>query len=62
MVRCQAITAVYDRGVPLTFNADYSTSAALLAATIPSGNYATCKLARDYFGSTRANRNGYGGR
>jgi hypothetical protein len=37
----QAITAVYDRGVPLTFNADYSTSAALLAATIPSGNYAT---------------------
>lgn len=38
-----AISAVYDRGSSLTFNADFATSALLLAATIPAGNYATCK-------------------
>lgn len=44
----QAITAVYDRGSALTLNTDYATSALLLAATIPAGNYATC-LAQGYF-------------
>ena len=37
-----AISAVYVRGVALGFAADYATSALLIAATIPSGQYATC--------------------
>lgn len=36
------ITAVYDRGVPLTFDGNYSTTALLLAAVIGAGKYATC--------------------
>lgn len=38
----QAITAVYDRGVSLTFSADYASAALLASASIASGNYATC--------------------
>lgn len=38
----EAITAVYDRGVSLTFSADYADAAALAAAVIPASNYATC--------------------
>lgn len=38
-----AITAVYDRGVALTFQTDYATSALLIAAGITAGNYSTCK-------------------
>jgi hypothetical protein len=37
-----AITAVRDSGVALAFSADYLTSALLIAATIPGGQYATC--------------------
>jgi hypothetical protein len=44
----QAITAVYDQGVLLTAGADYATAAALRAATIAAGSYATC-LAQGYF-------------
>lgn len=36
------IPAVYDRGSALTKDADYATYAALVAATIPAGSYATC--------------------
>ena len=42
------ISAVYDRGAALTKGADYSNSAALLAATIAPGKYATC-LREGYF-------------
>lgn len=38
----QAVTAVRDKGVPLAFAADYPDYAALIAATIPAGEYATC--------------------
>jgi hypothetical protein len=44
----QAITAVYDRGSPLTFSANYATTALLKAATIAAGSYATC-LATGFF-------------
>lgn len=39
----QSFDAVYDRGAVLTFAADYPTYAALIAATVSSGYYATCK-------------------
>lgn len=38
----QAITAVYSRGVALTPGSNYATSALLLAASITSGQFATC--------------------
>ena len=38
----QAVTALRHGGVPLTFDADYPDFAALAAATIASGKYATC--------------------
>lgn len=38
----QAISAVYDTGVPLTFDADYATSVLLRNATLVPGEYATC--------------------
>ncbi len=38
----KAIPAVYVRGSVLTLAADYATSAALRAATIPAGRFATC--------------------
>ena len=38
----EGITAARDGGSPLTFFADYPTYAALVAATIPAGQYATC--------------------
>ncbi|MCW2309748.1 hypothetical protein [Rhodobium gokarnense] len=38
----QAISAVYANGVALDFDQDYGTAAALLAAAIPSGDFATC--------------------
>ncbi len=38
----QAISAVYDRGAPIDFDQDYGSLAALRAATIPAGRYATC--------------------
>jgi hypothetical protein len=44
----QAITAVYDRGVALTFSADYANVALLTAAVIAAGSYATC-IALGYF-------------
>ncbi len=37
-----AIPKVYDRGVELTAGANYATSALLTAATVASGDYATC--------------------
>lgn len=37
-----AITAVYDRGVALSFGADYATNALLTAASVSAGNYSTC--------------------
>jgi hypothetical protein len=37
-----AISAVYDKGYPLTFSANYATPALLRAATIADGSYATC--------------------
>lgn len=40
-----AIDAVYDRAQALTFDADYAAYAALAAATIPAGRYATCVAA-----------------
>lgn len=36
------VVNVLDRLIPLTFNANYATLAALKAATIPAGSYATC--------------------
>lgn len=42
-----SVDAVYDRGVPLTFSANYATYALLAAATIAPGYYATC-LAQGY--------------
>ncbi|MFT4117457.1 hypothetical protein [Bradyrhizobium sp.] len=39
----QAVDAVYDRGVPLVADADYVTYAALVAASVVSGRYATCR-------------------
>ena len=39
------IPAVYSRAVALGRDADYATPAALMAATIPSGRYATCLAA-----------------
>jgi hypothetical protein len=44
----QSILANYDRGSPLTLSADYSTVAALRAATVPAAGFATCK-AQGYF-------------
>lgn len=41
----QAIDAVYDRGVPLTADADYASYAALIAASVASGRFATCRAA-----------------
>lgn len=38
----EAVLGVYDSGIPLTFDADYASTAALDAATIQSGYYATC--------------------
>jgi hypothetical protein len=38
----QEITAAYDKGAPYTYDADYADNAALQAATIPAGYYATC--------------------
>lgn len=38
----QSISNVRDRGVSLTFSADYANKAALAAATVPASNYATC--------------------
>lgn len=40
--RVNAIPAVYDMGVALGFDADYATSALLIAAAIPGGKYGTC--------------------
>lgn len=37
-----AVTAVYDRGVPLVFGSDRANYAALAAAVISAGNYDTC--------------------
>jgi hypothetical protein len=37
-----AIFAVRDRGIPLSFDADYANYAALVAASISDGEYATC--------------------
>lgn len=37
-----AISAVYDKGYPLTFFADYATPALMRAATLDDGSYATC--------------------
>lgn len=37
-----AISTVYDRGVALTLDADYASYAALTAATITAGKFATC--------------------
>lgn len=39
----QSIDAVYDGGFPLTFFGDFATMTDLLAATIPPGNFATCR-------------------
>ncbi len=44
----QAIDAVYDRGVALTAGSDFANYAALAAATVAGGTYATC-LAEGYF-------------
>jgi hypothetical protein len=38
----QTVTAVYDGRVALVFSADYPTYAALAAATVTAGHYATC--------------------
>lgn len=38
----QAVLAVRDKGVPIPGGTDYATLAALLGATIPAGNHATC--------------------
>ncbi len=38
----QSIDAVYDRGVPLTFDGDTVSYAALAGATVASGHFATC--------------------
>jgi len=38
----QAVTGVYDTGYPLNFSANYATTAALRAAPIAGGYYATC--------------------
>jgi hypothetical protein len=40
--RIFAVSAVYDRGVALVFDADYANYAALAAATIAGGKYGTC--------------------
>ena len=37
-----AVTAVYDQGIVVPFNADYLTYAALEAAVVPAGTYASC--------------------
>lgn len=39
----QAIPAVYDRGAAKSFHADYADYAALAAASVPSGKFATCR-------------------
>jgi hypothetical protein len=39
----EAIDAVYDRGVPLTVDGDVASYAALLAATVTTGHFLTCK-------------------
>ncbi|WP_142847227.1 hypothetical protein [Telmatospirillum sp. J64-1] len=41
--RIEAVDAVRDRGVPLAGDSDYPDHAALLAANVPKGHYATCK-------------------
>lgn len=43
--RIGAVDAVYDRRVPLVFDGDYGSYAALAAATITAGRYATCLAA-----------------
>jgi hypothetical protein len=40
-----AVVAVYDRGTPLTFQADFADTTTLAAASITSGKYGTCKTA-----------------
>lgn len=45
--RIQAVDATYDKALALTAGSDYPTAAALLAATVPAGTYATC-LAEGY--------------
>lgn len=40
--RAVSSITVFDRAVALTFSADYANLAALLAATVPAGSYATC--------------------
>lgn len=42
-----SVDAVYDRGIPLGFNANFATYELLIAATIPPGYYGTC-LAEGY--------------
>lgn len=39
----QAIDVVYDRGIALTAGSDYATYAALVAAVVPGGQFATCR-------------------
>jgi hypothetical protein len=38
----QAVDAAFDGALPLTFSADYANYAALVAATVAAGGYATC--------------------
>jgi hypothetical protein len=38
----QSVEGVFDRGVPLTFDADYATYGDLASASITGGDYATC--------------------
>ena len=40
--QAQAVDGVYDKGAALTFDANYASYAALIAAAIPAGRYATC--------------------
>jgi hypothetical protein len=39
----QAIDVVYDRGIALTLGSDYATYAALVAASVASGAFSTCR-------------------
>jgi hypothetical protein len=41
----QAISAVYNRGAAVTFDQNYATAAALVAAVVPGGKFATCLAA-----------------
>ena len=62
--RIEAVTAVYDTGASLTFDADYSTSTLLRAATLVAGEYATCltegliRLGGSAFGAVTADVKG----